>query len=204
VCASALSEKNMTSFPRTLLTLALLLSAARFAHAGNVQQTIEVFRHAGESAAFFDGSYAYAVFPTIGAGAVGVGGAYGKGRVFVGGKPTGTAVMKQISLGFQLGGKSYSEIIFFEDARALEEFESGKFEFGADASVIAVTAGANAQVATNGVGNGYSEGQHDAATQGSYQVGMAVFIVAKGGLMASAAVAGQRFEFKPLPAAAVK
>jgi lipid-binding SYLF domain-containing protein len=172
------------------------------AEAAGYKDTIEIFRQAGESAEFFAKSYGYAVFPTVGAGAVGIGGAYGRGRVYIQGKPVGTATLTQVSLGFQLGGKTYSQIIFFEDKRAFDDFTSGKFEFGADASVIAVTSAAHAQVATNGVNTGMSEGQHDATTQGTYQQGMATFVVAKGGLMASASVAGQQFAYTPLAAPA--
>jgi lipid-binding SYLF domain-containing protein len=165
------------------------------ARAGSYQESIAVFKNAGASGTFFSRSYAYAVFPTVGSGALGVGGAYGKGRVYVHGVYTGNATMGQVSVGFQAGGKAYSQIIFFEDKRALDEFESGNFEFGADASVVAVTAGANAGAATNGASSGVSVGQNDAATRGVYQKGMAVFTVAKGGLMYSASIAGQKFSY---------
>src|SRR5580693_9447528 len=121
-------------------------------------ETVSLFRHAGKSAAFFHHSYAYAVFPNIGEGAFVVGGAGGKGGVFVRGRQTGVATLAQVSVGFQAGGKDFSEIIFFKDKRALDEFESGNFEFGADASVVAITAGANAGAATNGASAGVSAG----------------------------------------------
>ncbi len=175
----------------------LLAIMANAAVAADFEATIAIFRQAGESADFFAKSYAYAVFPTVGAAAVGVGGAYGRGRVYVHDKFVGTTTMSQISLGFQLGGKAFSQIIFFEDGHALEQFESGKFEFGADASVAAATSGAYAQVGTSGDQTGVSNGQHNATTQGVYQDGMATFAVAKGGLMASASIAGQKFTFLP-------
>ncbi len=156
-----------------------------------------MFQNAGASGTFFGKSYAYAVFPTVGSGALLVGGAYGKGRVYVNGVYTGDASLAQVSVGFQAGGKAYSQIIFFEDKRALDEFESGNFEFGADASVVAVTAAANAGAATNGASSGVSAGQNDATTRGTYQKGMAVFTVAKGGLMYSASIAGQKFSYAP-------
>jgi lipid-binding SYLF domain-containing protein len=193
---------NMKFFVRhrVLLSLLLCLPAAAL-HAATVKQTIEMFKNAGVSASFFDRSYGYAVFPTVGAGAFAVGGAFGKGRVYVHGHYVGEAKMGQLSLGFQAGGKAYSEIIFFEDKRALDEFESGNFEFGADASVVAITAGANASAATNGSSAGASGTEEDATTRGVYQKGMAVFTIAKGGLMYSAAVAGQKFSFTPAQAA---
>jgi len=175
----------------------LLIVSMGVAHAGSYSDTIAIFKNAGASGTFFGKSYAYAVFPTVGSGAVGVGGAYGKGRVYVHGEYTGNATIGQVSVGFQAGGKAYSQIIFFEDKRALDEFESGNFEFGADASVVAVTAGANAGAATNGANSGVSAGQNDATTHGIYQKGMAVFTVAKGGLMFSASIAGQKFSYSP-------
>jgi len=182
---------------RILALMPLMIASMGAAHAGSYTDTIAIFKNAGASATFFDRSYAYALFPTVGAGALGVGGAYGKGRVYVHGVYSGDATIGQVSVGFQAGGKAYSEIIFFEDKRALDEFESGNFEFGADASVVAVTAGANAGAATNGASSGVSAGQNDATTHGIYQKGMAVFTVAKGGLMFSASIAGQKFSYSP-------
>jgi lipid-binding SYLF domain-containing protein len=182
---------------RIFALIPLLIGSAGAARAAGYQDTIAVFKNAGASGTFFSKSYAYAVFPTVGSGALGVGGAYGKGRVYVHGVHSGDATMGQVSLGFQAGGKAYSQIIFFEDKRALDEFESGNFEFGADASAIAVTASANAGAATNGASAGVSVGQNDATTRGIYQKGMAVFTVAKGGLMFSTSIAGQKFSYAP-------
>lgn len=171
-------------------------AAAGVANAGKYADTISLFKNAGESAAFFQHSYAYAVFPNIGEGGFVVGGAFGRGRVYVNGQLVGDTTMKQLSVGFQAGGKDYSQIIFFEDKRALDQFESGSFEFSAGASAIAVTAGANASVGTSGVTSGASAGKRDANTDGIYNDGMAVFTIAKGGLMYAAALAGQKFTYK--------
>jgi lipid-binding SYLF domain-containing protein len=165
--------------------------------AANYHDTINNFKHAGASAAFFDKSYAYAVFPTVGEGGFVVGGAHGKGRVYVHGKWTGNVTVTQLSVGFQAGGKAFSQIIFFEDKRALDEFQSGTFEFGADASVVVVTAGASATGGTDGSGAAASGGQKDAVTAGQYQRGMATFEIAKGGLMGQVAVGGEKFKFTP-------
>ena len=140
------------------------------------------------------------MFPTVGEGAFVVGGAGGKGGVFVGGQQVGDATLAQVSVGFQAGGKAFSEIIFFEDKRSLDEFESGNFEFGADASVTAITASAGVTAGTSGAEAGASGGKKDADTHGHYYKGMAVFTIAKGGLMYQAAVAGQKFSFKPFSA----
>jgi lipid-binding SYLF domain-containing protein len=187
----------MRNLRRILAVLPLLFLSLQVAYAGSYTDTIAVFKNAGASGTFFSRSYAYAVFPTVGSGALGVGGAFGRGRVYVHGVYTGDTTIGQVSVGFQAGGKAYSQVIFFEDKRALDEFESGNFEFGADASVVAITAGANAGAATNGASSGVSAGQNDATTRGIYQKGMAVFTVAKGGLMYSASIAGQKFSYTP-------
>jgi lipid-binding SYLF domain-containing protein len=105
--------------------------------------------------------------------------------------------MTQLSVGFQAGGQAYSQIIFFEDQRAFNEFTSGSFTFGGDVSAVAITAGASASAGTGGSTAGASGGRNDATTAGRYQRGMAVFTIARGGLMYQAVVAGQRFSFRP-------
>jgi lipid-binding SYLF domain-containing protein len=176
---------------------ALLLLAVGIARADDYDETVSIFQRAGQSSQLFEASYAYAVFPTIGEAGFIVGGAMGKGRVYVKGRLVGDAKMTQVSAGLQAGGKAYSEIIFFEDKRALEEFESGKFEFAAGASAVAITAAAGASAGTNGVHAGASGTENNATTAGAYNSGMAVFTVAKGGLMYAVTVAGQKFSFKP-------
>lgn len=167
------------------------------AQADEYSDTIGLFKEAGESAKFFGSSYGYAVFPTIGKGGIVIGGAFGKGRVYEKGSAIGDASMTQLSLGLQLGGQAYSEIIFFEDERALKEFTSGSFEFGADASVVAITAAANAKAGSTGISAGASGGKKDATTVGKYNKGMATFTIAKGGLMYEATIAGQKFSYTP-------
>jgi lipid-binding SYLF domain-containing protein len=182
-----------------LRTAAIALSlclAAGIANADSYTDTIELFKNAGASSRFFGKSYAYAVFPTVGAAGFVVGGALGKGRVYVQGQYVGDSTMGQMSVGFQLGGKAYSQIIFFEDKRALDEFESGTFEFAAGASAVAVTAGASASAGTSGVAAGASGTEYNATNVGTYQKGMAVFVITKGGLMYEASVAGQHFSYK--------
>lgn len=182
-------------------SMALLVLALSFtvgvAHAEKYRDTIATFRQAGASGWFFNHSYAYAVFPAVGEGGFIVGAAIGKGRVYVHGQYVGNTTMTQLSGGFQAGAKAYSQIIFFEDKRALQEFESGSFEFKAGASAIAVTAAVDASAGTNGVEAGVSVGPHDASTTGIYEKGMAVFTVAKGGLMYAATIAGQQFSYNP-------
>jgi len=163
--------------------------------ADEYSDTVKVFRDAGQSAKLFDKSYGYAVFPTIGKGGIGIGAAHGSGRVYAKGAHVGDTSMTQLSIGLQLGGQAYSQIIFFEDKRAFDEFTSGNFEFGAQASAVAITAGASAQAGTTGPSAGASGTQDHAKTRGRYYRGMAVFTVAKGGLMYEASVGGQKFEY---------
>lgn len=127
---------------------------------------------------FFDNAQGYAVFPTVGKGGMGVGGAYGKGEVYERGRLVGYSSITQLTFGLQLGGQAYSEIIFFRDRSDLNDFRNGNFEFGAQASAVAITAGASANA-------GYSNG-------------VAVFTLAKGGLMYEATIAGQKFNFTPV------
>jgi lipid-binding SYLF domain-containing protein len=177
--------------------MALLLTGG-IAFADNYADTITLFKNAGDSAAFFPKCYGYAVFPTVGEAGFILGGAHGKGRVYMHDKLVGDTTMSQLSAGFQAGGKAYSQIIFFEDKRALDEFESGSFEFAAGVSAVAVTAGASASAGTSGATSGASGGKKDAnTTSGGYQKGMAVFTIAKGGLMYTATVAGQKFTYTP-------
>ena len=177
--------------------LVLVLSAFAQARADQYADTINVFRSAIESKGFFDSAYGYVVFPTIGKGGIGIGGAYGEGRVYAQGVYVGDASMTQVTIGWQLGGQAYSQMIFFKDRRAFDEFTGGNFEFGAQASAVAITAGAQASATTTGSSAGASGGQNDATTVGSYYKGMAVFTVAKGGLMYEASIGGQKFSYTP-------
>ena len=181
----------------TFLALASLSMVAP-ARADNYSETIQLFKDAGESREFFGKSYGYAVFPNIGKGGLGIGGAYGKGRVYAGGVAVGETSMTQLSFGFQAGGQGYSLIIFFEDKRSFEEFTSGNFEFGAQASAVAITAAASAGAGTTGTTAGASGGKSDATTRGDFYKGMAQFIIIKGGAMYEATIAGAKFSYKPL------
>jgi lipid-binding SYLF domain-containing protein len=193
----AMQEIVMKSLWRFGLALLILVGTLGVAHADDDSDTVKLFKDAGQSAAFFSKSYGYAVFPTIGKGGLVVGGARGSGRVYAQSKLIGDTTMTQLSIGFQAGGTAYSEIIFFQDKRALDEFTSGNFEFSAGVSAIAITSAASANAGTTGAGSSASGGKKDAATSGGFYKGMAVFTIAKGGLMYEATVAGQKFSYKP-------
>ncbi len=184
----------------------LLLGAAMLLPAGALLaspygDTVELFKNAGRSADYFNDSYGYAVFPTIGKGGLVVGAAHGSGHVYEQGHYIGNTKMTQISVGAQAGGQAYSEIVFFKDKRALDEFTSGQFAFDAGVGAVAITAAAGGTVGTAGATGGASGGKKDALTAGRYYKGVAVFTIVKGGAMYEATVAGQRFSFKPHAAA---
>ena len=167
--------------------------------AKDFSSTIKIFQQSPQVQPYFANAYGYAVFPTVGKGGLGIGGAYGKGQVYRGGKVTGTTSLTKISLGLQAGGQALSQVIFFQDERAYNEFTSGSFAFDAQASAVAITAGAQAQAGSTGATAGASAGpQTGTQAETSYYKGMAIFVHTKGGLMFEAAIAGQKFSFKPL------
>jgi lipid-binding SYLF domain-containing protein len=191
---------------KTLMTLgltALLALTTQFvwADAAKETATVENFRNAGTDN-LLNSAYGYAVFPSIGKGGIGIGGAYGKGAVYVRGKRVGLTSMSQLSYGLQLGGQAYSQIIFFKDERAYSDFSSGNFEFGAQASAVALTAGASAQTSTTGSGSASSgtDKRLNTVTEEQYdeRSGMAVYTIAKGGLMYEATISGQKFKYEAL------
>ena len=163
--------------------------------ADSFAETTDFFRNA-LNPVFFEKSYGYAVFPSIGKGGIGIGGARGKGRVYEEGRYVGDTTITQLTVGFQLGGQAYSQIIFFEDKRAFEDFTSGNFEFGAQATAVAITAGASAAATTTGTSVSASGSETTAKAGGDYVKGMAVFTIPKGGLMYEASIGGQKFSYK--------
>ena len=126
----------------------------------------------------FASAAGYAVYPTIGKGGIGIGGARGKGWVYEGGHVIGRSTMNQVTIGFQFGGQVYSEVVFFKTQAALDNFKLGHLKLDAQASAIALTARASADLA--------------------YRNGVAIVTMAKGGLMYEASVGGQKFSFKPV------
>ena len=179
-----------------LMFVVMLSLVAAVASADEYDDTIALFKNAGASGEFFNNSYGYAVFPTVGKGGLGVGAAHGTGRVYEKGKYVGDVTMNQVSVGLQAGGQAFSQIVFFEDKRAFDDFTSGNFEFDATVQAVAITASAGASAGSTGTAAGASAGKKDAATVGQYRKGLAVFTVAKGGLMYQAAVGGQKFKYK--------
>ena len=171
------------------------------AMADEIDTTLDNFRTAG-AGEFIDNSYGYAVFPSIGKGGIGIGGAHGKGAVYRGGKFTGTVKMNQITYGLQLGGQVYSQMICFRDERSYNDFTSGNFEFGAQATAVALTASATASTSTGGGGTASAGTDADyndvTAEKKQYdgRSGMAIFTIAKGGLMYEATLGGQKFKFQ--------
>jgi len=164
--------------------LALALSATGSAvHADDLEPRVEQARaqlvdNAPGLSRFFEDAYGYVLFPSVKKGAIGIGGAHGKGLVYRGGEKIARSSLSQATIGFQLGGQVYSEVIFFEDAEAFEDFAEGNFELSAQASAIAAAEGV--------------------ARNANYSHGVAVFTLGQGGLMFEASVGGQKFSYTPL------
>jgi lipid-binding SYLF domain-containing protein len=189
---------NTNQFKVICVALIFILSFSTMALADNFTDTIEIYKKSPTVQPFFKNAYGFAVFPTIGKGGLGLGGAYGKGRVYRGGEVTGETSLVKVSIGFQAGGQGFSEMIFFEDKRAYDDFTSGEFEFDAATSAVAITAGAQAKTGTEGAAASASAGPATAEqAKANYRKGMAVFVHIKGGLMFEASVGGQKFKFKP-------
>jgi lipid-binding SYLF domain-containing protein len=190
----------MKTLLRATLVFLLASLSSQMAHADEYDDAISTFRKAGESGAYFEKSIGYAIFPTIGKGVIGIGGAHGSGRVYKEGVAIGTSSMTQLTIGFQLGGEAFSQIIFFENESALNDFISGNFEFSADASAVAITAGAHATSNTGGgTSTGVSGGKDNAETKSlGFRKGMAIFTIAKGGLMYQATLGGQKYSYDPM------
>jgi lipid-binding SYLF domain-containing protein len=185
-------------FPVMLIVVMVALILSIPAYADKYTDTMDVFKKSEVVQPFFKNAYGYAVFPTIGKGGIGIGGSYGTGQVYQGGKVTGEVSLIKGSIGWQFGGQAFSQMIFFEDKRAYDEFTSGEFEFDATASAVAITAGAQAKAGTEGASAGASAGPATGAqAKTSYHKGMVVFTHAKGGLMYEASIGGQKFTFKP-------
>jgi len=163
----------------TIITVFLLaFSISSFAQkdvSAKSAEAIKEFKHTNDKITkYFNSAYGYAVFPSIGKGGLGVGGAAGNGTIYRGGSIVGDCKMSQVTIGFQAGGQAYSEIVFFKDKAAFDRFTGDKFEFAAQATAVAVTAGASFDV--------------------DYRDGILIFTHAKGGLMYEATVGGQKFK----------
>ena len=188
---------KINRFPILMIMFILALALANPVQADKFTDTIQVFKKSEVVQPFFKNAYGYAVFPTVGKAGIGIGGSYGTGQVYQGGKVTGEVSLIKGSIGWQWGGQAFSQMIFFEDKRSYGEFTSGEFEFDATASAVAITAGAQAKAGTEGTSAGASAGPATGKqAKTSYHKGMVVFTHTKGGLMYEAAIGGQKFSFK--------
>jgi len=181
-------KKKSTVLSAVLLTISSVLFLPRILMAQDESQERIISDSKGAKASFlksdpsmenlFKHAAGYAIFPNVGKGAVGVGGAAGKGAVYQKGMTVGTAQMVQVTVGAQAGGQAYREIIFFENRDAVDRFMKNKVEFSGQASAVAVKAGASANA--------------------NYRNGVVVFSQEKGGLMLEASLGGQKFTYKSL------
>ena len=135
----------------------------------------EFIRTDGLMKTLFDNSYGYVIFPNVGKGGIGIGGAAGNGIVYKRGKIIGKARMTQVSIGFQFGGQAYREVIFFQGEYDLDQFKNDNLKFSAQASAVAAKSGASANV--------------------KYANGVLIFTQQKGGLMYEASIGGQKFDY---------
>lgn len=176
--------KKIFSFSILALTLVAFLSTSVSAQTTRKDKRLvedaadakqDFIRTDGLMSNLFSSAYGYAIFPNVGKGGMGIGGAAGKGVVYERGSIVGKAQLTQVSIGFQFGGQAYREVIFFETKADLDRFREDKIEFSAQASAVAATAGASANV--------------------KYRDGVMIFTQQKGGLMYEASVGGQKFNF---------
>lgn len=179
--------KHVKFFSLVALSASLLLNNAVQAQTSEKDKKIaadareakaDFIKADGQMKSLFDNAYGYVIFPNVGKGAIGIGGAAGNGAAFQKGTLIGMAKMTQVSVGFQWGGQAYREVILFEGKADLDRFKQNKIEFSGQASAVAATAGAAANV--------------------KYKDGVMIFSQIKGGLMYEASVGGQKFKFRNL------
>lgn len=180
----------MKKFPRvfgcmSLLMMVLLVLAVSPCFGGEqefvkqVQDTIKLFKEKDPGLnKFFNGAQGYAVFPTVGKGGIGIGVARGKGLVYERGRRVGEVTLTQVTIGAQVGGQSYAEVVFLENKETMDSFKGDDFALSAQLSATAAASGASSNA--------------------NYKLGVAVFTLVKSGLMVEASVGGQKFEFSPL------
>jgi lipid-binding SYLF domain-containing protein len=169
---------------RTLVSVSMLLIVLTASAQSKREKLIadakeakaEFIKNDSKMAGLFGKAYGYVILPNVGKGGIGIGGAAGNGIVYERGKMIGTAKMSQVSVGLQLGGQAYREVIFFESKKDLDRFKENRVEFSAQVSAVAATEGASANA--------------------KYVDGVMVFTMQKGGLMYEASVGGQKFKFE--------
>jgi lipid-binding SYLF domain-containing protein len=172
-------KQLVTAIVFVLVVLILVVPSAHAQSESDVQEVIQKFEEGDPGIqAWFREAYGYVVFPSVGKGGIGIGGARGKGLVYEQKKLVGRSTLTQLTIGFQLGGQAFSEVIFFKDKIAFDEFIRENFEFGAQVSAVALTAGVSADLAYNG--------------------GVAIVTATKGGLMYEASIGGQKFSYEEI------
>jgi len=179
-----MKNSNQTNIRTGLLVVLFIIATSAMAQVGawdpkaqeKAEKTIATFKEKNDKMnSYFEDSYGYVVFPSVGKGGIVLGGAHGRGIVYEKGALIGAAKMTQVTLGFQWGGQAFSEVIFFKDKAALDSFKKSELEFSGQASAVAVTLGASADIA--------------------YENGVAVYTHTKGGLMYEASLGGQKFNY---------
>jgi lipid-binding SYLF domain-containing protein len=168
ICATIITVGGCSTVPKS--------PEAKDVLSSEVRETLALFKEKDPGIQkFFDRSYGYAVLPKVFKGGFWVGGAHGKGEVFENHQMVGYCSMNQATIGFSFGGEFFREIIFFRDAEEFENFKKGNYAFSAQATGVALTAGA--------------------AVKADYERGVAVFVIADAGLMVDASLGGQKFNY---------
>lgn len=170
----------------TCFMAVFVLCSAKLVSAQSVEKKAEIIKDAEAAKAeflesdwqmekHFKNSHGYVIFPNVGKGGLGIGGAAGNGVAYEQGVSIGMAKLSQLTVGFQAGAQAYREIIFFENAEAMDKFKKNKYELAAQASAVAVKSGASADA--------------------KFSDGVLIFTMQKGGLMYEASVGGQKLKF---------
>jgi lipid-binding SYLF domain-containing protein len=151
--------------------------AAQVALTSDAQKALQQMESDDPSlAAVVNAAYAYAIFPGVGQGALGVGGAHGHGEVYQNGALIGYSEVDLFNIGLQVGGQEYSELLIFRTKDAFDKFTNNNLTFEAAASAVILKSGA--------------------AAEAKWQNDVMVFKRPKAGAMVEAAIGGQRFTYK--------
>jgi len=176
-CASLLALLSLALIPLGCAT-APKSDEKREALVDEAQATLKEMKAQDASLqGFIDKGYGHVMFPSVGKGGLIAGGAYGRGVVYRGNEMVGYADLTQASVGLQAGGQSFAELIVFQDEATFNKFTASQLQFGANASAIALKTGAGSTA--------------------TFQNGLAVFVMPKGGLMFEVSLSGQQFKYQP-------
>ncbi len=181
---------------RSVFACVAVLAFANTAWADKFDDAITSFKNSPKSGKYFEKAYGYVVFPDVGKAGFIVGGEHGDGKAYEKGHFVGIVSLTSVSVGVQAGAKEYAEIIFFHKQEDFAKFRGGEFQLAGNMEATLVTMNASASAGTETSSAEASTTKYNAATGGGYNNGVAVFVIARGGLMAGIAVGGQKMKYK--------